>query len=1245
MASISSKNLKGSTELTVIAKIKPGLVEIPDPMSYATRLERLLDVLFVQRKSSVEVGQSGFVGPLETLRSLHFVHWAIIDSGTRLLLTVAFDKPFEPYIRSIVDDAGPLLDVIFFHCEGYETSTTRHGYLAFAEWVRARQQTTNFFFADFPELSVDDIRYLQKLKSLHDDPAKTTPGGFALEARVTAPVPRDDIARLLKTVVGLYRLKAFYPERGDVRQANGGDAAYSDRAVFNRAVKLLAHGFSSHQLPTAKLPPEIMAAYNDFKTWYEAVVASNVSQSIRAEFPADDAIQGNIHTGYDRMTDGCVVLAKFANAKALLTHLADRVTTEATAAAHAVKCNVSFPYNGLKALGLNQVELDSLPNEFREGMEARAGSIGDVGSNHPGQWALPARNWPEENGSGSRAALSSVDVVVIFQTKRTDVDTVGTLELLKVEVDDLVKNGAQVLHVQPLRRYDSRWQNGLYREHFGYLDGLSQPTQVEALDLGGLSETTNLRYDNTISAGEVFVGLSNDHGDTPQAASQSDLLKHGSFLVVRKLAQDVDGFENFVQASKVAGRDETEVKGLLMGRRPDGQPLAAAATDFNTFDYSGPNDAIGKGGCPFQAHVRLANPRSPTKATVHGKPKRTPRIVRRGFSYGPPRVLGQVEPPTERGLVFMAYVANIAEQYEVIQRWLNGGNSTGLHSSQNDPITGPGAPPPLPGMPAEAERAPFRFTENDASVLGHAKKLPPLKTPFVKLEWGLYLFAPSIAGLRRLSHAAASPASPWASTLAAGGAILQGLMAKDDPLEWKKILEGQGEREKAGATWAAIRERGGVLKTKYGVLVGRQDYALEVLKDESRFSAREYWLRMKGSSIPMHLGMDAAPVAKAVCPMRKGAQPDQTYVDDVNANVVNYERESIANPFLYGVSRAEAFRAAYWTTVAVMSHGASAGPGRQLADMWVVGEQVIARISQLWFGIPDGTRMQIGGQMDRDGDPKAYCPSDFTLAAQSIFRPNPDTWTVELAEQRGAVITKAATAFVQDQLAKPTNAFFKFLYNEAVRVNAGDRDGQIVRSLVGAVDGFVAANWGSFITLIGLWVKNQDLWQIQTVFEKEIQSLASAARDSKSDLEPLLSAAGAPVSLIPRIFASLKMLPVPSWLHRTAIQRTTLGSVQVEPGDRLVINLGSTALSSAAPDGYQLLFGGAYSEDNKGPGPGQTPRHACPAQNMAIGVLAGMLVAVLEQKAIRAEGAVVLSFVPIPPPPAAAPAPTPPTAS
>src|SRR5512147_1415023 len=117
---VTSKHLQGATELTLIAPIKPGFVAIPDPTSYASRLRTTLEFLFASRQRAVERdGLVGSAGPLERLRSLHFVHWSIHDQDRKLLLAVSFDGPWEPYIRAIVDEAGPILDVIFSHCEGY----------------------------------------------------------------------------------------------------------------------------------------------------------------------------------------------------------------------------------------------------------------------------------------------------------------------------------------------------------------------------------------------------------------------------------------------------------------------------------------------------------------------------------------------------------------------------------------------------------------------------------------------------------------------------------------------------------------------------------------------------------------------------------------------------------------------------------------------------------------------------------------------------------------------------------------------------------------------------------------------------------------------------------------------------------------------------------------------------------------------------------------------------------------------
>ncbi len=50
---------------------------------------------------------------------------------------------------------------------------------------------------------------------------------------------------------------------------------------------------------------------------------------------------------------------------------------------------IAFTFAGLRALGLPQASLDSFPQEFREGMAARASILNDVGNNAPANWEYP----------------------------------------------------------------------------------------------------------------------------------------------------------------------------------------------------------------------------------------------------------------------------------------------------------------------------------------------------------------------------------------------------------------------------------------------------------------------------------------------------------------------------------------------------------------------------------------------------------------------------------------------------------------------------------------------------------------------------------------------------------------------------------------------------------------------------------------------------------------------------------------
>ena len=47
---------------------------------------------------------------------------------------------------------------------------------------------------------------------------------------------------------------------------------------------------------------------------------------------------------------------------------------------------VAFTWNGLRALGVDEASLATFPEEFKQGMAARAEMLGDTGANHPDHW-------------------------------------------------------------------------------------------------------------------------------------------------------------------------------------------------------------------------------------------------------------------------------------------------------------------------------------------------------------------------------------------------------------------------------------------------------------------------------------------------------------------------------------------------------------------------------------------------------------------------------------------------------------------------------------------------------------------------------------------------------------------------------------------------------------------------------------------------------------------------------------------
>lgn len=201
-------------------------------------------------------------------------------------------------------------------------------------------------------------------------------------------------------------------------------------------------------------------------------------------------------------------------------------------------------------------------------------------------------------------------------------------------------------------------------EHFGFRDGVSQP-QIRGYDPAG-----------TLGPGEFVFGYERKPGDGgySPAVDPNDLLRNGSLLVFRRLAQDVEAFHSFcsrkaaVLAPDFPNLSGAQLAALLVGRWPSG---ALAAVDVprdpgkpphdNDFDFSG--DHMGT-SCPFGAHIRKVNPRAGPKDVVD-----IPRLIRRGIPFGPPY---DSVPKAERGLAFISFQTSIRNQLEFLTgSWMN----------------------------------------------------------------------------------------------------------------------------------------------------------------------------------------------------------------------------------------------------------------------------------------------------------------------------------------------------------------------------------------------------------------------------------------------------------------------------------------------------------------------------------------------------------------------------------------------
>jgi Dyp-type peroxidase family len=159
---------------------------------------------------------------------------------------------------------------------------------------------------------------------------------------------------------------------------------------------------------------------------------------------------------------------------------------------------------------------------------------------------------------------------------------------------------------------------------------------------------------------------------------------YGSYVVFRKLEQDVDKFEANVRrlaqaigptGSNPSAKDIEYAAALVMGRFKSGTDLLVRDNDDGTQAPLGSSyhklDSTGS-KCPYQAHVRRANRRG--ELPVADQVRRSRLIVRRGIPYRQAVVSAASggETKEKTGTLFICCQGSIVAQFELVQRyWLN----------------------------------------------------------------------------------------------------------------------------------------------------------------------------------------------------------------------------------------------------------------------------------------------------------------------------------------------------------------------------------------------------------------------------------------------------------------------------------------------------------------------------------------------------------------------------------------------
>ncbi|KAF4612368.1 hypothetical protein D9613_003959 [Agrocybe pediades] len=391
--------------------------------------------------------------------------------------------------------------------------------------------------------------------------------------------------------------------------------------------------------------------------------------------------------------------------------------------------NIAFSHFGLKALNINDANL--VDTAFLGGQKLDAGAnLGDKGTGS-GPSFVP--DWEEP---------FKKDIHGVFLVAGDSHDTVNK----KIgEIKQIFGVGGHTPSLTEVTTIvgDARPGDQSAHEHFGYLDGVSNP-QIIGFDKNPPPGPAPVR------AGAIILGKDGDANKD----KREPWMVEGSFLVFRYLFQKVPEFDDFVFRNRLKGPGMTDQQGAdLLGARLVGRWKSGAPIDLtpfkddpelgrdpqrnNNFHFTAEQNF--QKLCPFASHIRKTLPRADLESLGISIEKN--RIMRRGVQFGPEVTKAEraaKKTSQGRGLLFACYQSSITDGFQFIQRsWVN--NATFPFAETT---------PEVPGLDPLISAS----TLTDRKLSGIDPNNPStelkLEDQWVVPRGGEYFFTPSIKGLK-----------------------------------------------------------------------------------------------------------------------------------------------------------------------------------------------------------------------------------------------------------------------------------------------------------------------------------------------------------------------------------------------------------------------------------------------------------------------------------------------------------------